>query len=328
MTKRLVILINKEIALGKTMNALGHMSGGLGPRIPTNCMPKLSIHAATAEQVRAFRALAVCENQRLGDAASLLSDFAHTTTEGSARDHHDVTRAILERDIGYFAACFAADECELAPIQDFIQQQVIQQTAWPRLLHEEEASAADFDFCPPITSCDDFVADDNACCFSLALAPKLSESIALAAVVTGAVRLSQQIPVASLRLHHYLDADNTIHPGMSEYGLVAIKGKKANCITELTHADLSHVEAHAVVPGLSGQPPLAMAFFGPREAVKRLTAKGFSLWSGSLDNLLLPSTTSNSTRVPVLNSAANFFISLPTSAIESKDGSSTAQLGK
>jgi hypothetical protein len=114
---------------------------------------------------------------------------------------------------------------------------------------------------------------------------------------------------------------------MSEYGLVVIKGKKPNCITALTAADLSHVDAHAVVPGLSGQPPLAMAFFGPKAAVKSLTAKGFSLWSGSLNNLCLPSTTSNSTHLLQSNAPSQFFMQQSTGASQ-QDASSTAQLGK
>ena len=271
MAKQLVVVINKNIELGRVMNALGHMSIGFGKRIPTNFMPSISIYAAADNDVSRFRERCVSECHRIGHEQSFYSDFAHTTTEGSARDHEAATKACLAENIGYYAACLAAEEVECEVIHQFLQEC----GASTLIKAESIGEMTDtFDFESPILGFDEFVADDASHGFSIALQRTLSETDALVRLIQGTVQLGQLLPLEHLRLHHYVDASGSIHPGMSEYGLVVLKGKKTSFMDKLVEQDLSPLIGTAILRS-SAKEPLCVALFGEKAEVKKLT-KNFS----------------------------------------------------
>ena len=75
-----------------------------------------------------------------------------------------------------------------------------------------------------------------------------------------------------LRLHDYIDSSDSLHPGMSEYGLVVLKGKKNN--------------SHSKLPGLETIPnrycnASTTAWYGSTDGVREMT-KDFNVWGGQL----------------------------------------------
>lgn len=282
MSKKLIVVINNSVEPGMIMNAVGHMMVGLGARIPEGNLPTLAVWRTTLEGMRAFRNMAAQEEGRLGKENTLFSDFAHTTTDGSARDHQTNTHATEEMGIIYFAACFAAEEEMLMPVEALLNELEAEK------LHTSFEVArtidSDFAFHPPIPSLhdDDFVEDDTASRFSIVLHRGLSGIDALQTATYGYLKLSQATPAATLRLHDYLDASGTTHPGMSEYGLVALKGKKNTSVQQTCDQDLTALTSSAQVHSSEGNPQ-AIALFGTSDAVKALTKK-FSLWQGAFES--------------------------------------------
>ncbi len=95
---KLIVLLNKEIALGKSLNALAHIAIGLGYRIKGN--PEIDIYFGNNDQLHTYRNLI----KKLPDSI-LLSDFTDTMTEETATEQLKRTKLTKENDLKYFAIC-------------------------------------------------------------------------------------------------------------------------------------------------------------------------------------------------------------------------------
>ncbi len=297
---KLIVVLSNQVELGKAMNAVGHMMIGVGPRIPRGRFPVVELYTAPSALVRQFRVEASRLHTAL-PAASAFSDFSHTTTDGSARDHAAHTRAIREGAINYFASCLCAPTESLQPLTQILNTQ-----SYNRLKLAEFAAPnrelSDFDLLAPLTypTEPDFVADDTAKKFSISLSNKLSVPDSIHELIRSCIILGNSAERHALRLHQYPDADGIIHPGMSEYGLVALKAKNPNKLSEIaSKADqfAFNVQASAAASATvereidsiakcfnSANQLTAIAFFGRRNLVNEATAKNSSLWTGSLSS--------------------------------------------
>lgn len=277
--KKLILVLNNEVKpFGKVLNAIGHMMLGAGPRFPKNKFPLIDIYSASPTLVRHFRALSYTLNTQLTNEKSIFSDFSHTTTDGSAKDHEVQTSLIKEEDINYFSACICAEETELTAIQSFIASKdfLLLKPTKPDLVTD------DFSFLEGIIypELPDFTIEQKK--VSIALA-KSTTPDAIQAVTKATINLASNIVDRKiLRLHAYSDADGTIHPGMSEYGLVALDAKTVKRLNTL-QADIASAElaSSGEYRDEAGQ-LMAVSLFGETAVVNGLTKKGMQLWKGDL----------------------------------------------
>ena len=125
-SKRFVVILNKEISIGKLTNALGHMTAGLSANYPdiqelcfiqyqdkdNNIHPNIShfpfivLSAKDSNQIRKLKNLTT-------DRGIKFTDFTSTMTVGSSKDQLKATKKTLEKDLEYFGICMFGSSKEL-----------------------------------------------------------------------------------------------------------------------------------------------------------------------------------------------------------------------
>lgn len=272
-SKTLLVFLNENQPAGKVMNAIGHMMVGLGPRIPQGFMPEIRIFSGSESSIRAVRQTAYVRWQA-NRKTLIYSDFVHTTVEGSAQDHQNNTAMTLESELQYYGLAFGGEAEEIEALLNCHDNL----TEYPGAGFP---TRPDFDFLPEPNSFTDFVADDTANSFSIAIQREIPREKSLIALVIASLNMAQAANPADLRLHQYPDATGCIHPGMSEYGLVALKAKKKPEIGKMgSNEKLGNMLA--VGRAQDGQSALAaVGLFGKRADVKDLT-KQCNLWNDSI----------------------------------------------
>jgi hypothetical protein len=117
-TRRFIAILNKRIEVGRLMNALGHMSAGLGggygkteemcflqyydkdsgthPNI--SHFPFIILSADNSNQIRLVRNEAIAKGIPF-------SDFTSTMTVGSSEEQVNATAAASESELEYFGIC-------------------------------------------------------------------------------------------------------------------------------------------------------------------------------------------------------------------------------
>lgn len=120
--KQFVCVINKKIATGRALNALGHMAVGLTalfddhkelrfqdyvdrdgtthPSISDN--PFIILKAKNGNQIRALR-------NTLHEKGVPFTDFTDTMVEGTYVEQHKRTRETPEEELEYYGICFFMD---------------------------------------------------------------------------------------------------------------------------------------------------------------------------------------------------------------------------
>lgn len=277
--KLIVVLSNQIEPFGKVFNAIGHMMVGMGPRFPQNKFPTIELYASSRASIRQFRTEAARLHAKLP--MSAFSDFSHTTTEGTAQDHARQTRAIRESEIDYWASCICAPSTHLNSLSELLNDRNFSKL---KLTFPASSPAeADFDLSPPITYPDtpDFVEDDSI--FSISLSNKLSTADALYQLVRACITLGNTAERHALRLHQYPDADNVMHPGMSEYGLVALKAKSPAKLQEVNQAAAALFTTKGRINSVALN-AAAVGLFGKKVFIKEITSKNCSLWNTALSS--------------------------------------------
>jgi hypothetical protein len=269
---KLVIVINNEIPAGKVLNAVGHMTVGMAPRFPKDKFPGIQIYSASKDVVRNFRKEAASLNAKLTDVNSVFSDFAHTTTDGSARDHEKQTREIKEADINYYAACICADTNELTSLDELLNSKEY-------TLLKTSISNEDFSLEKPIVYPTNPTFTDEEKKFSIVLSPKLTGPAVIETMIKATIELGRSVNIDLMGLHTYFDASGQPHPGMSEFGLVALKGKNATKLQELEKNVPNTLNASTLKLDNN---LIAVALFGKTKIVNEQTKKVGSLWNGEL----------------------------------------------
>jgi hypothetical protein len=123
-TQRFIAILNKKIATGRLLNALGHMTAGLaggsgeaarmcflqyqdkdgGVHPNISHFPFIVLEADNSNQIRTVRAEAVKRNIPF-------TDFTSTMTIGTSQEQQDKTKVTAEADLEYYGIClFGATE--------------------------------------------------------------------------------------------------------------------------------------------------------------------------------------------------------------------------
>jgi hypothetical protein len=282
MKKKLIIVLNDEVnPFGRVLNAIGHMMVGVSPRFPKEKFPVIEIYSASANLVRNFRTLAYDLNAKLSDNKSVFSDFSHTTTDGSAKDHEKQTSAIKEADINYFSTCICAENADLSVIDELLATDAYSHLHAANTVFSNIQTQAEFEFTAPINypEVPTFIEEKRK--FSISLT-KLSIQDTITALVKAIIDLGRKASRDELRLHTYPDADGILHPGMSEYGLVALDTKTVKRLNELK-TTISGIELNSTGECRDQNDQLiALSLFGLTDTVNAATKKGIQLWKGDI----------------------------------------------
>ncbi len=126
---KFVAILNKKIALGRLLNALGHMTaglaggyektsemnflryedkeGGIHPNI--SYYPFIILRADTSNHIRTVRNLAI-------EKGIAFTDFTHTMVEGSSEEQLERTKNTSEADLEYFGICLFGQRSDVDPV--------------------------------------------------------------------------------------------------------------------------------------------------------------------------------------------------------------------
>lgn len=284
MRNKLIVVLNTEnLSLGQVCNAIGHMMVGIALRIPQGKFPEIELYFSTKEHTYNFRKAAFQLYSTLTKQHSVFSDFAHTTTAGTAKDHAAQTKAIKESEINYFATCICAASDKLQPLYTLLHSESYESLVPPTLIQSDDSESTfflekSFDYL-------DTFSEENKK-FSIVLADKLSTVDAIHVLIRICFLLAKSANLEALRLHQYVDADGHIHPGMSEHGLVILKAKNSKRLDELNGAiELHKLDSSTRINDSNGK-LMAVAIFGNIGVVSSLTKVNINLWSGSFPQKL------------------------------------------
>ncbi|OGT42250.1 MAG: hypothetical protein A3F42_05180 [Gammaproteobacteria bacterium RIFCSPHIGHO2_12_FULL_37_34] len=280
--KRLLIILNQDIKpFGKVLNAIGHMAIGIAPRFPHGKLPIIQLYTAPTSLLHDFRHAVSKLHQQLSDQSCVVADFAHTTTDGTAKDHEIQTKLTKESEICYFAVCACAQDQDLI----FLDKQLIGNVGYQQLAISESISSqqqAIFDFTAPISYPEAATFTEEQKKFSIVLSNKLSIPDSIYSLVKATIELGRNASREALRLHQYPDADGILHPGMSEFGLVALKTKKPTVLDTLRNEASNYAfDSTGFCTEKKGE-LVAFSLFGRTEMINAATKKNLSLWTGDL----------------------------------------------
>ena len=104
---KLIAIINLEIPLGKSLNALAHMTLGLGHRLKGTV--DVNIFFGTGAQVREFRELSSIACKKNPDTA-VFSDFPHTMSGGDTDKQLIIGQNTPESELKYYGSCYISNE--------------------------------------------------------------------------------------------------------------------------------------------------------------------------------------------------------------------------
>lgn len=212
---KLVAVLNREVPLGQVINALAHMTLGLGHRILG--LPEVNIFWGDTQQVRVFRNTAsqlARQNQ-----ADLYTDFPHTMS-GVAAGVSDtpvaLTAQTLEKDITYFAAIFISEE---------INQQITQIVKYCQQLagYVPYKNTQKATLLPPKRTIDNRLPDKK---ISMIINTKQPFAKIFNAIILTSLEVGKSTEYSQLSLLNLLDKDNNLHPYISYHPYAIVKAKE------------------------------------------------------------------------------------------------------
>ncbi len=106
---KFIVVINREIKFGTVLNAVGHMTLGLGHRLEGE--PDVGIYFANSSTVRAFRQLAATITKEQS-ALTAFTDYPHTMHGSDTFQQLELGKTVAEADMQYYGACFITEQLD------------------------------------------------------------------------------------------------------------------------------------------------------------------------------------------------------------------------
>jgi hypothetical protein len=271
---KLFAILNKELPLGKTLNALAHLSLGLGHRISKGT-PSIDVYFGDSSQVRQFRrlsqAMAVQYPQEV-----VATDFTDTMTVDTAIEQLKRTKETPESSLTYFAASVIAPDSYLADITEFLTG-CLQVNGYKSSAEVDAIIiAAPLDVVLP-----EIAPDYKA---SMVLNKKMPLPQIINPLVAASLAVGRSADLTSLHLLQFIDADDNNHHSISYHPYpIVTASKPAKHLEMAKNADENnHVVANTQRG--SDQAPIVTVVFGPKAQVDAVvTRKETSLYKAELD---------------------------------------------
>lgn len=285
MSKVLLIVLNKEIALGKVLNALSHLAFGLGHRVPRGKMPNLNIYFSDTDGIYRFRQISYLlwlENPN----SSIFSDFTNTMNEGTAEGDLKKTLETPENQLEYFGVCICSDLNELTPITELLDTDAYFKTNSCNMQVNDssvEESLNDFIFNEAVSFMESSIGTEYK--ISVILNEKIGFGQLLTALVSVCLEVGMQIEYEKSGLITFLDKDGSKHPNLSLHPLPVLIPKNNKKFWELFDSCANDSELKKSVYCNQDNTLSAICIFGEQRKVNVVTRKSCSLWKKSLSDI-------------------------------------------
>ncbi len=273
--KLLISFINPQIPFGKALNALAHISVGIGHWIPEGHKPSILVYFAEEQTIRSFRR-ASHKIRSAHPEKTRCADFINTMTIGPSDNCLKVTMETPGSELVYFAASLCTDEELLTPE---IFELCSQSKKAAEVLNQDP-----FSFRPSEELPDYRTIATKKMALVIDRTTPLPE--ALRATVQAGIAIGSQSSLSDLKLLPYRDGDGELHSCISYHPFPILSARPQSKLQELA----KQVEADpkikkTVIPSQEGS-ALGVCLFGDEEAVNAHTRQKFiSLWTAELNSL-------------------------------------------
>lgn len=224
---KFVAVLSKRIPLGRSLNALAHMSIGLGHRV--HGKPDIAVYFAEPEEVRKFNAL----SRRFEKL--IKSDFTDTMTGDTAVEQLEKTKAKRTEELEYYASCGLFEDNlprEVLRLLENCQQlqgyTAVKGDAGMKILDEQRVDH-------PAQ-----VPDRKLC---MVVNKKQPPEQLLNAAVATCLQVGAGANLADLRLLNFVDASRADHSGISFYGFPVLTAKSPAKLAAMIAADKQNLVA-------------------------------------------------------------------------------------
>lgn len=224
---KFIVVLSKKIPLGRSLNALAHMSIGLGHRI--HGKPDIAVYFAEPEVVREFNAFSR-HLERL-----VKSDFTDTMTGETAVEQLEKTKAKRTEELEYYASC--------GLFEDNLPREVLRVLEKCQQLKGYSAAKGDAEI--KISDAQQIdhpeqVPDRKLC---MVVNKKTPPEQLLNAAVETCLRVGVAADLVDLRLLNFVDASGADHAGISFHGFPILTAKSPAKLTAMIAADKKHLAA-------------------------------------------------------------------------------------
>lgn len=275
---KLLLLLNKEVQLGKVLNAIAHMALGMGHKFPHGKMPSIDVRFSSSEGVYVFRQLAYKFSQE--NKNTVFSDFTHTMTEGTADDQLLRTSKTQEKELTYFGVSICGDAEKLNLITSIFEDSPCY-ILKNYLEFNSNPEIATFDF-----NNSEFLFKEEVIPpqkVSIVLNNKMQLSELLNPMIMSCLEIGRKANLNSLRLLNFIDKDGNIHPNISYHPFPILLPK--NPTKQLALATEA-VKLDTIVTSSiynESKQLATVCIFGKQDEVELLAdRKNFSLWKKEL----------------------------------------------
>ncbi len=268
---KFIAILNRETEFGKSMNALAHMSLGLGPWLQG--IPDISIFFGNSNQVREFRELAATLNKEQ-ESQTIFSDFINTMSGGNTDEQLAITANTSTAELTYYASCFTGEtlDSKLATLTESCSQL----TDYVSHSSHHKANLKN-----PHQSETPSILDRK---ISMLINSKLPVAQTINAVVIASLAVGNKVGYSKLRLLNFADKDGVHHANISHHPFVILKPENpAKHSSMAENARLGAGLVSETIRNANHQPMVTVVFGSRREIEEVILRKQTRLFNDVLE---------------------------------------------
>src|SRR5688572_1209037 len=225
---KLITLLNREVPLGKALNAAAHMNFGLGHRFKGRPNHDVQVFFGTGAQVREFRQVASAVT-RESKGTAVFNDFMHTMNGPDTDQQVKTSRSTPESKLTYLGCTFVAKGVD--PRLEKITQECAQLSGYQPHVGDAETQLVDPLDPPKDTQykheyTGERIVPDNRICLVLAAKTPLAKTIngaVLSSLAAGQLPIPEELHL--IAFGH--QGDDTAHGNISYHPYVVLKAQSA-----------------------------------------------------------------------------------------------------
>ncbi|WP_425362991.1 DUF2000 family protein [Candidatus Tisiphia endosymbiont of Hybos culiciformis] len=207
-------ILNQDIPFGKSLNALGHMSLGMGHRFPEGKMPAVEVYFADGDSIRKVRE--ECQS-RLG---SVFSDFTNTMTEGTAEEQLKRTSETPVESLQYYGITICTDTDTVEEIKAMLKGNSKILSGYKPFYSTPEQRKFEF--------IEQYIGQSISSAphkVSIVASKQLSPAKLVNLVSIAAIEVGRKADTSSLKLLEFNDAGGGKHSGISYHPFTILTAK-------------------------------------------------------------------------------------------------------
>ncbi len=271
----LLVLLNKDIPLGKSLNALAHMAIGLGYRVNGN--PGINIYFGNNHQLQEFRSLI----NKLPE-PKLVSDFTDTMTEETAVEQIKRTKLTKEKELKYFSVSGVIPSGLLENLEPVLKNCIQLEGYSPEVSQGEVTLNPKKEFSIPEVPP------------KYKLVSILSKKVNITDIINpltkSCIEIGKKANLEDLCLLDFIDGDGNSHYGISFHNFPILTSKNnskhisINEDAELKDVIFSKISNTVLQNNTEQEQALVTTIFGKQEMIDEIVPRKFtSLFNANID---------------------------------------------